>query len=149
VFILEKREPIVEIKKRISSVVIKDFNTDGAEIQLNSAGEMKGRYHGSHMETVDSTFKVDGSSSWQVKAMEYTKEGDAIMMMGAGTSQMVRPMEATIIGEVTYMTNSPRLNWLNGAKADLNGMIDFKNGETHLKVYAALEKAAPMTTPAM
>jgi hypothetical protein len=44
-------------------------------------------------------------------------------------------------GEVTYMTNSPRLSWLNHAKGWIEGINDQKNGEATIKVYPAEAKA--------
>ena len=54
-------------------------------------------------------------------------------------------------GEVTYMTNSPRLSWLNNTKAKVEGITDMKNNEATIKIWARNAKgnrnrpaAAPM-----
>jgi hypothetical protein len=86
-------------------------------------------------------FKMDGTNEWEAKAMETTKEGDVVMMMGKGTGRLEKPMEGIIEGEVTCMTNSPRLSWLNNAKGTIEGMIDQKNGDISLKIYAIEAKA--------
>ena len=38
-------------------------------------------------------------------------------------------------GEVTYMTNSPRLSWLNNTKANVEGITDMKTNEATIKIY--------------
>jgi hypothetical protein len=150
VFLMEKKELLVEIKEKTNAIIIKEFNADGAMLQYNSAGEVKGRYHGIHMETVDVKLKMDGSNEWEVKAIETTKEGDIIMMTGKGTGQQEKPMEGTIMGEVTCMTNSPRLSWLNNSKGSIEGMIDQKSGDINLRIYAApIKEAAPQVAAPM
>ena len=42
---MEKREPIAEIKEKVDAIIIKEFNQNGAILQYNSSGEVKGRYH--------------------------------------------------------------------------------------------------------
>ena len=140
-----KRDELAEIKEKTTAVIIKEFKPDGAMVQYNSMGEVKGKYHGSHMETVDVMYKMDGTNDWQVKAMEMTKEGDVVMITGNGTGRQEKAMEGSLKGEITYMTNSPRLNWLNGSKATVEGMVDQKNNELSLKIYAAPAKTE--TTP--
>ena len=36
---------IAEIKERANAVIIKEFSPDGAMIEYNSSGEVKGKYH--------------------------------------------------------------------------------------------------------
>lgn len=142
---MEKREMLAEIKEKTSAVIIKEFNTDGALVQYNSMGEVKGKYHGNHMETVDVKLKMDGTNEWEVKAMETTKEGDVVMITGRGTGRQENAVEGSFKGEVTYMTHSPRLSWLNNTKGWVEGMMDQKNGEAIMKVYPVPAKAE--TTP--
>jgi len=80
---------------------------------------------------------------WESRAMETTKEGDVVMVTGKGTGRQEKPMESSYKGEVNFMTNSSRLNWLNNTKAYVEGMIDQKNGEVSGKMYAV----KPETTP--
>jgi hypothetical protein len=74
--------------------------------------------------------------------MEMTKEGDVVMVTGKGTGQ-----QNNFMGEVTYMTNSPRLSWLNNTKAKVEGMTDMKNNEATIKIYP--EKQATVVAPMM
>ena len=142
---------LAEIKEKTTAVIIKEFNADGAMIQYNSMGEVKGKYHGIHMETADVKLKMDGTNEWDVKAMETTKEGDVVMATGSGTGRQENAMEGSFSGEVTYMTNSPRLSWLNNTKGWVEGRTDQRNLEATIKVYAPAAKnektpqvAAPM-----
>ena len=142
VFLMEKKEMLAEIKEKTNAIVIKEFSQDGAMIQYNSSGEVKGKYHANHVETTDVKMKIDGTNEWETKAIEMTKEGDVVMVTGKGTGQ-----QNNFMGEVTYMTNSPRLSWLNNTKAKIEGMTDLKSNEATIKVWAEKQEkvaAAPM-----
>ena len=140
---------IAEIKERTNAVIIKEFNPDGAIIEYNSSGEVKGKYHASHLETADVKMKMDGTNEWEMRAIEMTREGDVVMITGKGTGQ-----QNNFTGELTYMTNSPRLSWLNNTKARVEGNTDMKNNEATLKVWSEKQEMvtpptpAPMQTPA-
>ena len=149
---MEKKEIFAEIKEKATAVIIKEFNPEGAMLQYNSIGEVKGKYHGNHLETVDVKLKMDGTNEWEVKAMETTKEGDVVMITGNGTGRQENAMEGSFKGEVTYMTNSPRLSWLNNTKGWVEGMTDQKNNESTMKIYAEStkkEKTPQVTAPMM
>ena len=142
---------MLKLRRKQLTVTIKEFNADGAMVQYNSMGEVKGKYHGNHLETVDVKLKMDGTNEWEAKAMEMTKEGDVVMATGSGTGRQESAMEGSFQGEVTYMTNSPRLSWLNNTKGWIEGKTDQKNGEATIRVYAEPAKnektpqvAAPM-----
>ncbi len=143
---MERKEMLGEIKEKRTSIIIKEFMPDGAMVQYNSMGEMKGKYHAVHLETVDVKFKMDGTNEWDVKAMEMTKEGDVVMITGKGTGKMEKPLEGSIRGEVTYMTNSPRLSWLNNSKGLVEGTTDEKNNEATLKVWPVKTEETTATT---
>ena len=135
---MEKKD-MMEIKEKTDAVIIKEFNPDGAVVEYNSSGEVKGnRFHANHMETVDVTMKMDGSNEWESRAIEMTKEGDVVMITGKGTGR-----QNTFTGEYMYMTNSPRLSWLNNTKARVEGVSDMKNYTATLKVW--LEKNPEVT----
>ena len=135
---MEKKDLLAEIKEKTDAVVIKEFSPDGAIIQYNLSGEVKGKYHANHVETTDVKMKMDGTNEWESRAMEMTKDGDMVMMQGKGTGT-----GNTFKGEVMYMTNSPRLNWLNNMKAMVEGVSDMKNNEATIKIYQ--EKPQPAT----
>ncbi|MGD6933404.1 MAG: hypothetical protein ACQCN5_04270 [Candidatus Bathyarchaeia archaeon] len=144
---MEKREPIAEIKEKIDAIIIKDFNQDGASMQYNSSGEVKGRYHAIHSETSEVNFRRDGTLEWQVKAAETTKEGDNIMFTGNGTGLQEPGMTGSIKGQVVAMTNSSRLSWINNLRIDVDGKIDQKNKEISMKYYLAMQQE--VSAPAM
>ena len=138
---------LAEIKERANAVIIKEFNPDGyAVIEYNSSGEVKGRYHANHLETVDVKMKMDGTNEWEMRAMEITKEGDVVMISGKGTGQ-----QNNFTGEFIYMTNSPRLSWLNNTKARVEGSTDMKSNEAILRVWPekqeTVQPPAPTQTP--
>jgi hypothetical protein len=140
---------LAEIKEKVNAIIIKEFNKDGAMMQYNSSGEVKGKYQGNHIETVDVNLKMDGSNMWEVKAIETTKEGDMVMIMGKGTGKQLNASTGSFEGELTYMTKTPRLSWLNNKKGWVEGMIDQKNGQAEMKIYteqpqATETVAAPM-----
>lgn len=137
---------MLEIKEKTDVVIIKEFRPDGATIEYNSSGEVKGeKYHATHVETTDVKMNIDGTNEWESRAMEMTKEGDVVMVQGKGTGQ-----GNTFSGEATYMTNSPRLSWLNNMKARIEGTTDISGNEATIKVWpekkmdAEAESAAPM-----
>jgi hypothetical protein len=138
---MEKKEMITEIKERTDAVIIKEFSPDGAWIEYNSSGEAKGKINANHIETTDVKMKMDGTSEWESRAMEMTKEGDIIMITGKGTGTM-----NNFTGEITYMTNSPRLNWLNNTNGHIEGVTDLKNNEATIRVWP--EKKPEMAAPA-
>lgn len=138
---MEKINEIAEIKEKTSALIIKEFTKDGVMMQNNSTGEARGKYHANHVETADVKLKMDGTMEWEVRAMETTKEGDVVMITGAGTGKQEKAMEASFKGEVIYMTNSAKLNWLNNQKGYVEGMTDQKNGESSMKIYAEKPQA--------
>jgi len=145
VFLMEKKD-MLEIKEKTNAVIIKEFRPDAALIQYNSSGEVRGaRYHASHVETVDVTMKMDGKNEWESRAMQTTKDGDVVMIVGKGTGQ-----GNTFTGEATYMTNSPRLSWLNNMKAHVEGSSDMRSGEATLRIWPEKKmEAAAEAAPAM
>ena len=147
---MEKREVLAEIKEKADAIIIKEFNKEGAMVQYNSTGEVKGKYHANHIETADVKLNMDGTNEWEVRAMETTKEGDVVMVSGKGTGKQENAMEGSFKGEVTYMTNSSRLSWLNNTKAWVEGMTDQKNNESNMKIYAEKPQAtATVAAPMM
>jgi hypothetical protein len=142
---MEKKDMIAEIKERTNAVIIKEFNPDGALLEYNSTGEAKGKYHATHVETADVKMKMDGTNEWEIRAIEMTKEGDLIMISGKGTGQ-----QNNFTGEVTYMTNSPKLSWLNNTKARVEGSTDMKSNMTTLRLWPEKKQempTAPVTAP--
>jgi hypothetical protein len=87
------------------------------------------------METVSVFQKPDGTNEWEVKAIETTPEGDFIAVIGRGRGKSTGPTTAQWEGEVQFMTQSPRLSWLNGKKGWVEGSGNQATGEFQNKVY--------------
>lgn len=138
-----------EIKEKTQATIIKEFTSDGAWIEYNSMGEFKGpRYHANHMETSEVKMKMDGTNEWEVKAIEMTKEGDAIMITGKGTGRLnaEKPTESMFSGEVTFMTSSPKLSSINNTKGWVEGTT--KGDEVEIKVWPGKTPVVVEPTPA-
>ncbi len=136
----EDCEQILEIKDTTSVTIIKEFLKDGIKIQFNSLGETKGRYSASHTETVDIVQKMDGTNEWESRAIDSTKEGDLILISGKGVGRM-----NTFQGEYTFMTQSPKLAWLNNTKTYAEGIADMVSNVATIKVYAVKQMAEAPT----
>ncbi len=144
VFMMEKPENcemILEIKEKTSVTIIKEFTENGAKIQFNSVGESKGLYEAKHTETVDLLLKMDGSSEWESRAIDVTKEGEVIMLSAKGMGR-----GNIFQGELSFMTGSKELSWLNNSKSYIEGSSDPQGIEASMKVYAVkmAEAVAPM-----
>ncbi len=103
-------------------------------------GESKGKIAGMQMETVDIVQKIDGSNEWVSRIVETTKDGDMIVMMAKGTGKMERPTMGSFMGEVSFMTQSKKLSWLNNTKGILEGTNDTTKNEAMYKVYASKQQ---------
>ena len=133
-------ELMLEIQDKAIVTIIKEFTNEGAKIQFNSVGQVKGRYNAMHTETVDILQKMDGTNEWESRAIDTTSEGDIIMISGKGMGRM-----ETFQGEYMFMTNSKNLSWLNSSKAYAEGTSDMRNGGASIKVYAVKEMAEKPT----
>jgi hypothetical protein len=138
---MEKRDLFVEIKEKSTANIIQEFSQDGARYQLNSAGEIKGKFSATYNETADVVQRMDGSNSWNVRGMAMTKEGDVVMVSGSGTGRITPgSTHGTVQGECTFMTMSPNLSWLNNTKGQVEGTTNLRNGDTDIKVYSIPQK---------
>jgi hypothetical protein len=144
---LETCEVLCEIKAKTNSIIIRDFIADGAKMQYNSVGEMKGKYSGMHIETTDITQRADGTNDWQVRAIETTHDGDMILISGTGAGRMLGNNKSSIQGELTFTTLSPRLTNLNNTRGWVEGTMDFKKGESTMKVYGLNPPAQATVAP--
>ena len=132
----QKGEQLFEVHGKTITRTIMDISPAGIKIQSNDEGQVSGRYDGAHMETTTIWLKTDGTSEWENKALELTKDGDLIAVMGKGTGKNTSPTKVEWTGEVSYMTQSPKLSWLNSTKGWVEGWADNVSGEFHGKIYA-------------
>ena len=138
-----EQDLLVEVKEKPTAIVIKEFSQNGAKVQYNSMGEVKGRLSGSHIETTDIFQRMDGTYDWESRAIETTMDGDVVMISGKGTGKQAAGSTAgNFNGECTCMTMSPKLSWLNNMKVRVEGTFDSKNMETNIKSYQIKEVIA-------
>ncbi len=132
----EKGEQMFEIRGKTITRTIVDISQSGIKLQSNDEGQVSGQYDGVHMETVTIWIKTDNANEWENKAIELTKDGDFVAVWGKGTGKNTSPTKVEWSGEVSYMTQSPKLSWLNSTKGWVEGWADNVTGELHGKVYA-------------
>jgi hypothetical protein len=141
---------LVVLKEKTTTTTIQDFSNDGIKVQVNLKGEVNGKYNATHFETSNNFLKIDGTMTWEARAMEITEEGDVIFVNGNGTGEPFRGNEMKIKGELLFLTNSPRLNWLNNTRASVDGIGDPIKGESDFKISRLMQEApAVIAAPAM
>jgi hypothetical protein len=131
-----KGELLYEIKTKNVTTTIKDIGQNGIQLEMNDQGEVSGKLHGRHMDTVSVNLKTDGTSDFQVKTIMNTKDGDMVVVSGAGKGKSTGPQTATWQGELHFMTQSPKLAWLNNSTGWVEGQGNMSTGESSGKVYA-------------
>ena len=105
-------------------------------MEANDEAQVTGRYNATHMETVAIWIKPDGTLEWENKGIESTTEGDFITMTGKGKVRNTGPATVAWNGEVTFMTQSKKLSWLNNTKGRVEGSANNATGEWEGKIYA-------------
>jgi hypothetical protein len=146
---MENKDFLVDLKEKNTTVTIKDFSQDGIQMEVNSVGEVNGKYDATHAETSENTLKADGTMSWEARAIETTKDGDVIFVNGCGTGEPLKGTEMSVKGELLYLTNSAKLRWLNNTKANVEGVTDTVSGEGQFKISASKPQEQQVTAPAM
>jgi hypothetical protein len=147
---MEKRDLLVDLKEKNTTMTIKDFSQEGVKLEVNSIGEVTGKYDATHAETSENILKNDGTMTWEARAIETTKDGDVIFVNGCGTGEPLKGTEVSVKGELLYLTNSPRLRWLNNTKARVEGVTDTINGEGSFKISTLNpEEEQQIAAPAM
>ena len=130
-----KGELLYEVKSKNVNVTIKDISQNGIVLEMNDRGEISGKFHGNHMDTVTVNMKTDGSNDWQVKSIMNTKDGDMVVVQGGGKGQMAGPQTGNWSGELHFMTQSPKLSYLNNTTGWVEGQGNMATGESHAKIY--------------
>ena len=131
-----KGELLYEIKSKNVTTTIKDIGPNGIQLEMNDQGEISGKLHGTHMDTVSVNAKLDGSSDFTVKSIMNTKDGDMVVVTGGGKGKSTNPQTATWQGELHFMTQSPKLAWLNNSTGWVEGQGNMATGQSSAKVYA-------------
>ena len=131
-----KGELLYEVHSKNVSVTIKDIGTNGLKLEMNDRGEVSGKLQGGHIDTVNVNAKLDGSSEWQVKSIMNTKDGDTVLVWGGGKGKSTSAQTATWDGELHFITQSPKLSWLNNSTGLVEGQGNMATGESSAKIYA-------------
>lgn len=130
-----KGELLGEYRGKFVTTTIKEISPAGVRIEINEQGEVKGKLNSAHIETVSVLLKPEGTSEWETKALETTKDGDVVVAWGGGKARSTGPNAVAWEGEIHYMTQSPRLAWLNNATAQVEGTTNMATGEVQGKAY--------------
>lgn len=132
---MTKGELLYEVKSKNVTVTIKDIGPNGIQMEMNDRGELSGKIHGTHMDTVSVNVKTDGSNEWSVKSIGNTKDGDMFVAWGGGKGKATGPTGATWSGELHFMSQSPKLAYLNNTTGWVEGQGNMATGESSAKIY--------------
>ena len=130
-----KGDLIGEFHNKIITTTIKELTPNGVRMEVNIEGEIKGKLNARSIDTTNLLFKTDGTYDYETKSVATTMDGDTVVLSGSGTGRSTGPMTASFEGEVHYMTQSQRLNWLNNATARTEGTVDRMSREIQGKSY--------------
>ncbi len=126
-----------EAHLKTTTETIKEITPFGIRAEVNLTGEVVGpSYHARSVSTLLGLLKTDGTGDWEGKAYDITKEGDIVIGTSHGTLKMTGPYTNRSEGEIIFMTQSPKLSWLNNKKCRLEGTVDSLAGEVHVKIFA-------------
>ena len=112
---MAKGELLYEIQGKSVSWNVKEITPHGVKMQTSDQGQSTGKIKIGEITTVDIFMKPDGTQEWESKAVQRTPEGDMIAVSGRRTGRMAETAGAWQ-GELFFMTQSPKLAWLNNAK---------------------------------
>ncbi len=130
------KELLFEGKENTQAVNLKEFSQEGAKLDIMVAGKISGKITGMIMTTHNALMKPDGTGSADVRSMIFSN-GESIMVMGKATGKMVDPTPIEKIEEnLTFMTMSKNLEYLNTTKGWADASYNLATGEYTFKVYA-------------
>jgi hypothetical protein len=130
-----KGELIANISGKNAGTTIKDISNSGIHLEQNTVDQISGKISGGGFSTVNIKQRTDGTSEFEQKGLMNTMEGDTIAAWGKGTGKRTGPTTATWEGEMHFMTQSPKLAWLNNTKGWMEGSGDQAAGTFQGKIY--------------
>jgi hypothetical protein len=131
-----EKELLFEIKENTQAINLKEFTPEGAKLDIMVAGKVTGKVTGQIMTTHKALMKPDGTGSADVRSMIFSN-GESIMVMGNANGKMVDPAPIEKIEEnLTFMTMSKQLAYLNTTKGWADASYNLATGEYSAKVYA-------------
>ena len=130
------KELIFEGKENTMAINLKEFGQEGVKLDIMVGGKITGKITGQIMTTHNALMKPDGTGGADVKSVIFSN-GEMILMMGKATGKLVDPTPIEKIEEnVTFMTMSKTLAYLNTTKGWVDASYNLATGEYALKVYA-------------
>jgi hypothetical protein len=130
-----KGDLILEIHDKTTTTTVRDISESGVKLEQNSVSQAKGKLNAQGMSTVSFTLKTDGSNEWEMKGVMSTQQGDFLAVWGNGTGKQTGPTTAEWTGEVHFMSQSPKLSWINNMTGWVEGSGDQAKGEAWGKIY--------------
>ena len=131
-----EKELLFEGKENTMAINLKEFSPEGAKMDIMVAGKISGKITGQIMTTHNALMKPDGTGSADVRSMIFSN-GESIMVMGKATGKMIDPAPIEKIEEnLTFMTASKNLAYLNTTKGWADASYNLATGEYSFKVYA-------------
>ncbi len=130
-----EKELLFEGKENTTSVNIKEFSQKGAMLDITVAGKISGKISGLIMTTHNMLMKPDGTGEADTRSIIFSN-GEAIMVMGKANGKMIDPAPIEKIEEnLTFMTASKQLAYLNTTKGWADATYNIATGEYSFKVY--------------
>ena len=133
---MSKGELLLEVQGKTVSRTVKEITPHGVKMEINDEGQITGKFNGGQINTVNVFLKPDGTNEWESKALANTREGDMVVISSRGTGHMSNPTTGAWQGEAVFMTQSPKLAWLNTTKGWIEGSGDMAQGTYKGKIYA-------------
>jgi hypothetical protein len=133
---MSKGELLFEVQGKSVSTTIKEITPHGIRMEMNDQGQLTGKLNAGQISTINMFQKPDGNSEWEGKGLINTRDGDMVVVSSRGTGSSAGPGTATWHGEMIFMTQSPKLSWLNNSKGWVEGSADMASGTYKAKVYA-------------
>jgi len=131
-----EKELLFEIKENTMAINIKEFSPEGVKLDIMVGGKISGKITGQIMTTHNALMKPDNTGNADVKSMIFSN-GESIIVMGKANGKIVDPAPIEKIEEnLTFMTASKKLAYLNTTKGWADAIYNLATGEYSAKVYA-------------
>ncbi len=130
-----KGDLLLETRSKTVTTTVKDISQSGIKFDINSELQTTGKIKARGLSTVSVWQKTDGTSEWENKGMLTTAEGDFLAVWGKGTGKNTGPTITAYEGETHFMSQSPKLAWLNNVKAWTEGTTDQTKPEHVGRIY--------------
>src|ERR1017187_367329 len=86
-----KGDFIGEARGKSVTTTIKEVSPLGVKIVTNGTAQFTGKYTASQMETVNVSMNRDGTSQFDMKAIQNTLEGDFVVIASRGSGKSTGP----------------------------------------------------------